>query len=207
MYIGIKDLIRTCGQKRVAFAVGTLLFGVVISAVGSITVGVSEALAAEDEAIRRLIETNECPGCDLHEADFRRLDLSGANLVGADLEGANFYYANLDGAQLQGANLIDVNLGYASARGAGFDGSDMRYAIFESTDLTGASMVDTDLRDSFIRDADFTNAVLDRADMRDTFFYDADFSRAQLCGVVTWSGTEYRQGCTVAVPDEIDDNF
>ena len=207
MYIGIKDLISTCAQQRVAFAVGTLLLGTVGGLTVDAVLGTGSALAAEEEAIQQLIETNECAGCDLHEADLRRLDLSGANLVGADLEGANFYYANLDGAQLQDANLIDVNLGYVSARGTVFDGSDLRYAIFDRTDLTGASLIDTDLRESYINDADFTSTVLDRADMRDTLFYDADFSRAQLCGVITWAGTEYRRGCTVAVPDEIEDRF
>lgn len=195
MYIGIKDLIRNCVKQRVAFAVGTVLVGVLGGAQG--------AVAAEESAILQLIETGECAGCDLHDADLRRLNLAGVNLTGADLEGANFYYANLDGAQLQGANLIDANLGYASVRGAVLDSADLRYAVLDTTNFSGTSMVDTDLREAYIRDADFTNAVLDRADMRDTLFYDADFSQAQLCGVVTWAGIEYRRGCEVAVPREI----
>lgn len=201
MYIGIKDLIRNCGKQRVAFAVGTLLSSVAIGVLGV----VPGTLAAEEAAIRQLIETGECAGCDLHDADLRRLNLAGVDLTGADLEGANFYYANLDGAQLEEANLIDVNLGYASAQNATLDRADLRYAIFDTTNLTGASMVGTDLRDAYIKDANFTNAVLDRADMRDTLFHDADFSRARLCGVITWAGIEYRRGCEVAVPEEIDD--
>lgn len=199
MYIGIKDLIRNCGKQRVAFAVGTLI----LCAASSGAVGVERVWAAEKTAIQQLIETGACPGCDLHDADLRRLNLAGVNLIGADLEGANFYYANLDGAQLQGANLVDVNLGYTSAQNAVFDGSDLRYAILEATNLMGASMIETDLRESYIKDANFTNTVLDRADMRDTLFHDADFSQAQLCGAITWTGIEYRRGCTVAVPAEI----
>ena len=199
MYIGINDLIRNCDKQRVAFAVGTLLIGV---ASGFMT-NVQTAWAADEAAIKQLIETGACPGCDLHDADLRRLNLADVNLVGADLEGANFYYANLDGAQLQGANLVDVNLGYASAQNAVFDGADLRYAVMDTTNLTSASMVGTDLREAYIKDADFTSAVLDRADMRDTLFHDADFSQAQLCGVVTWAGIEYRRGCEVAVPGEI----
>ena len=208
MSIGIINLIRKCDHSRVAFAVGTLLAGVmsVIPAVTlSPTAGVS---AAEEEAIERLIRDRACVGCDLHEADFRRLDLTNVDLRGADLEGANFYYANLDGAQLEGANLIDVNLSYASVRGVDLDGADLRYAIFDHTDLTNSSMVDTDLRESYIEEANFTNAVLDGANMEDTLFFSADFSvAASLCGAITWAGTEYREGCQVIVPTEVDDKF
>lgn len=199
MYTEIVDLIRKCDRRRVAFAVGTVLLSSMLTA--------RTAQAADEAAIRQLIETNACPGCDLHEADFRRLDLSGADLSGADLEGANFYYANLDGAQLTDTNMIDVNLGYASARGALMNGADLRYAIFERTDLSGASLLQADLRESYIRGADFTGTLMNGADMRDTLFFDADFSQASLCGVLTWSGIEYRRGCTVTVPEEIDDKY
>lgn len=199
MYIGINDLIRHCAQQRVAFAVGTLILG----AVSGVWGGGQGAIAAEESAIKQLIETGECPGCDLHGADLRRLNLAGVNLVGADLEGANLYYANLDGARLEGANLVDANLGYASAQSAVFDGADLRYAVFDTTDLTSASMRGTDLREAYIKDANFTHTVLDQADMRDTLFRAADFSQAQLCGVITWAGIKYRRGCAVAVPGEI----
>ncbi|MEL6902078.1 MAG: pentapeptide repeat-containing protein [Cyanobacteria bacterium J06606_4] len=199
MYTEIIDSIRKCDHHRVAFAVGTLLAGTLLVP--------PSAQAADEGDIQRLIETNECPGCDLHEADFRRLDLSGANLAGADLEGANFYYANLDGAQLQNANLIDVNLGYASVRGAFLDGADLRYAIFDHTDLSGTSMIETDLRESYIDRPNLTSTILNGSDLRDTLFFDADFSQASLCGVRTWAGFDYRQGCNVAVPEQIDDDF
>ncbi len=204
MYTEIIDLIRKCGHRRVAFAVGTLTISTLALSAGL----ASRAWAADEEAISRLIRDNACVGCDLHEADLRRLDLSSADLSGADLEGANLYYANLDGAQLAGANLIDVNLGYASAQGANFDGADLRYAILDRTNLTRASMVNVDLRESYIKASNFTDAVLDGADMRDTLFYDADFSvTASICGALTWTGTEHRRGCEVAVPTEINDEF
>ena len=208
MSIGIINLIRRCDRFRVAFAVGTLFAGAATLFPAVTLSPHSSVQAAEEEAIERLIRDRACPGCDLHEADFRRLDLSGVDLRGADLEGANFYYANLDGAQLEGANLIDINLSYASARGVDFDGADMRYAIFDHTDLTNSTLVNVDLRESFIREANFTGAVLDGANMADTLFYDADFSRAaSLCGAITWAGTEYREGCQVIVPTEVDDQF
>ena len=40
--------------------------------------------AFNESHVRRLVETNKCPGCDLTGAD-----LTNANLVGADLRGAD----------------------------------------------------------------------------------------------------------------------
>ncbi|MEL7223803.1 MAG: pentapeptide repeat-containing protein [Cyanobacteria bacterium P01_D01_bin.36] len=199
MSIGIMDLIRNCDPRRVAFAVGTLLSAAVVLP--------QSALAADEADIQRLIETRECQGCDLHEADFRRMDLADVKLQGADLEGANFYYANLDGAELQGANLIDVNFTYASVRNAYLDGADLRYAIFDWTDLSGTSITGADLRDSYFDHTDLTQTILDDSDLTDTLVFDVDFSQASLCGVIDWTGLEYRRGCTVAVPDEIDDTL
>lgn len=198
MYIGIKDLFRRCYSSRGAFAVGT----VILSAVAGIWVGGKGAIAADPTAIQQLIETNRCPGCDLHDADLRRLDLAGADLSGADLEGANFYYANLDGAQLQGANLIDVNFAYASVRGANLEAADLRYAILDRTDLSDSSLISADLRDSYINETILSRTVLDSADLRDTLHQHADFSEASMCSTLTWSGIEHRQGCEVA-PDQI----
>ncbi|MGB7084457.1 MAG: pentapeptide repeat-containing protein [Phormidesmis sp.] len=200
MYIEIVDLIRKCDRRKVAFAVGTLLCGIAMVS----PLGTRSAQAADEAAITKLIETNECQGCDLHGADLRRLDLSGADLTEADLEGANFYYANLDGAQLNDANLIDVNFGYTSARGALLNGADLRYAILDNTDFTGASLIEADLRESYLNDTVLTGTILNSADMRDTLFFSVDFSQASLCSVRTWAGTEYRRGCNVAVPEEIE---
>ena len=113
----------------------------------------------------------------------------------------------MDGAQLQNAYLIDVNLGYASVRGAFLDGSDLRYAIFDHTDLSGTSMIETDLRESYLDGTDLTKTILNGSDLRDTLVFNVDFSDASLCGVLTWSGIEYRRGCNVSVPTQIDDIY
>ena len=42
--------------------------------------------------------TVNCPGCDLHEAQLKRRDLTGANLAGADLTFATLHAATLRGA-------------------------------------------------------------------------------------------------------------
>lgn len=61
--------------------------------------------AANPDHIRRLLNTNACPGCDLSGANLR-----GANLSGADLRNANLSYADLRGTNLQNANLAGANL-------------------------------------------------------------------------------------------------
>ena len=104
MVQGITQWLRHCGGSPVALPVVTAFTLVLLHA--------STAQAVDDADLKRLIETNECPGCDLRQADLRRLDLSGANLEGANLEEANFFYAVLDGANLSGADLRSTNLSY-----------------------------------------------------------------------------------------------
>lgn len=58
------------------------------------------AKSYEPDHLKRLLETKQCPGCNLSYADLR-----GANLSYADLRGANLSYADLRGANLTGANL------------------------------------------------------------------------------------------------------
>ena len=66
--------------------------------------------AADPDDIRRLLNTNSCPGCDLKFADLRGADLRGADLRGADLRGADLRDANLRGAELRDADLRDADL-------------------------------------------------------------------------------------------------
>ncbi len=63
------------------------------------------AKSYETAHLKRLLDTNQCPGCNLSYADLR-----GANLSYADLRGADLSYADLRGANLTGANLRGANL-------------------------------------------------------------------------------------------------
>ncbi len=62
--------------------------------------------------VKRLLETNECPKCDLSGVELRDADLRGAELTDADLEGAN-----LQGANLSKANVEEIDLEGANLRG------------------------------------------------------------------------------------------
>lgn len=60
--------------------------------------------------VEKLLETRECPGCDLKNANLQGADLSGVNLERANLEGANLEGAKLGNANLKRANLTKANL-------------------------------------------------------------------------------------------------
>jgi tetratricopeptide (TPR) repeat protein len=89
----------------------------------------------------QLLDTRNCRGCKLQDADLVHADLRDADLRQAQLQRANLGQARLDGAQLSGANLSFTSLTGASLRGA---------------DLRGARLDGTDLRQ-----ADLSGALLD----------------------------------------------
>lgn len=60
--------------------------------------------------VNQLLETKQCPGCNLRGANLEKANLGGANLAGADLADANLRGANLGGANLENANLASANL-------------------------------------------------------------------------------------------------
>ena len=61
-------------------------------------------------AIQQLVQTGDCPGCDLRQADLTGMNLENANLAGANLENANLTGTRLKNADLSGANLFRANL-------------------------------------------------------------------------------------------------
>ncbi|MBW4520785.1 MAG: pentapeptide repeat-containing protein [Scytolyngbya sp. HA4215-MV1] len=73
--------------------------------------------AANPDHIRRLLETNGCPGCNLSYANLRGTNLSYADLRRSNLSYADLSYANLSYADLRGADLRKANLFGANLRG------------------------------------------------------------------------------------------
>ena len=78
-----------------------------------------------EAAKKKLLETNECSGCDLSYTDLGRADLDQAklaesNLIGADLSGANLRYADLAFSNLYLAILTNADLTRANTTGAAF---------------------------------------------------------------------------------------
>jgi uncharacterized protein YjbI with pentapeptide repeats len=69
--------------------------------------------STQQNQVKQLLETKQCPECNFSNANMKKLDLQGFNLQGANLEGAN-----LSGAKLANANLKNANLNRANLTGA-----------------------------------------------------------------------------------------
>ena len=102
---------------------GWIGYGIIaILVLGALETGISYLLESGERAeaqkeidtnTETLLDSKQCAGCDLRDADFSGVDLSGADLSGADLSNAK-----LDGTNLTGANLTDTNFAGASLAGA-----------------------------------------------------------------------------------------
>jgi hypothetical protein len=120
------------------------------------------------KAHQQLLDTDECPGCNLSGIDFTGTKLKGVNLEGADLSGANLQEVNLKGANLKGANL-------SSAR--------LTDAILINADLENANLSDANLHWADLSKANLKNANMERAYLVKAFFYKADLTGANMSGV------------------------
>lgn len=189
----------------------------VVTACSLLLASGSTAYALDEADLKRLIETNECPGCDLRAADLRRLDLSGANLEGANLQDANFFYAVLDGANLSGADLRSSNLAYVSALPrvgdvidsvgrrlefpALFVGANLERALLTYADFSGADMREANFFQAHVFSTRFLDSQLQRTNFDATLVHDIDLRGANLCGSTYWGGNDYRRACNVPLTD------
>ncbi|MGD1948174.1 MAG: pentapeptide repeat-containing protein [Leptolyngbyaceae cyanobacterium] len=209
MVQGITHWLWHCGNKSVALAGVTLLTLIFAPS--------PAAQAVNEDDLKRLIETNECPGCDLREADLRRLDLSGANLEGANLREANFFYAILDGANLSGADLGLSNMTYVRALTirteatdsagefivfpAQFIGANLEGTLLNYADFSGAEMMEANFFEAYIHKTQFIGSQLQDSNFDLTYVHDIDLTGANLCGSTYSAGNDYRRACTVPVTD------
>lgn len=112
--------------------------------------------AATSEEINSTVHSmaQNCPGCNLKDADLRQANLVGANLKGANLQGAdlsraNLRRANLEGADLSGATLLSTNL----------PGANLRDANLSSADLSGSNLIRADFTGATLTNSIFTNTL------------------------------------------------
>jgi Pentapeptide repeats (8 copies) len=147
------------------------------SILGFATVAIALSLtlpvqSANRKDLQTLLDTGNCPRCDLRDANLRGANLQRANLRDANLRGANLRDANLRGANLSNANLQDADLRdanltrsnlrnsslrNANLRNANLESVDVRGANFDGSDLKGANLKNTDLADSNYRNNDRRN--------------------------------------------------
>jgi len=140
----------------------------------------------QQNQVKELLQTKQCPECNFSNANLQGLDLQGVNFQGANLEGANLSgaklaNANLKNAKLNRANLTGADLGCAGISfnlDANGEGANMDFkvsAVPENNNpekaIVGFNMKATD-RGSTMRlnlpgCADFSNASLQEAKMPD----------------------------------------
>ncbi|HEY9616490.1 MAG TPA: pentapeptide repeat-containing protein [Microcoleaceae cyanobacterium] len=128
--------------------------------------------------VNHLLQTRECPGCDLRYTNLVGTDLTFVNLEGANLEGANLERADLRNAKLSRTNLRQANLSQASLKDA-----DLQQANLERANLEGANLgcmavnfnlqADDDSAD-FSFNLDRQPAISDRDDASIRFHLNAD---------------------------------
>ena len=82
--------------------------------------------------------TKVCPRCNLAGLNFKRRDLTGADLS-PDLKGANLHDARLVGAQLAGADFTGANLNKANPSRADLSNAKLREATLYRANLDGAN--------------------------------------------------------------------
>ena len=108
------------------------------------TAPVSSSVTAPVESVaanvRRLLETNQCVGCDLSGAVLKDMNLQAANLEGANLQKADLERANLQTTNLQGANLRGADLGKANIAAANLRGANLFDADLEKANLQAANL-------------------------------------------------------------------
>jgi uncharacterized protein YjbI with pentapeptide repeats len=95
--------------------------------------------------VDKLMETKQCPRCDLSEANLGGLkvpgkDLDRANLSKANLNQADLSKTDMSGADLSGANLSGANLSEADLSGTDLSGADLSGADITKTNLDGAKL-------------------------------------------------------------------
>jgi len=116
---------------------GLLVLGVWM---GAAAITPSAVQAGNSNALLQVLQTRQCPGCHLSDADLVHADLRDANLKGARLQRANLGQARLDGADLSGADLSFTSLRGASLRGANLEGAKLYGTDLREADLAGARL-------------------------------------------------------------------
>jgi hypothetical protein len=126
-------------------------------------------------------------GADLNQADFRGADLRGADLSGADLRGANFAGVRLLRADLRGAALHGANLSRAELDGANFNkvtlnGADLSGAYLRAATLRSADLTGADLSEAHLEETDLKGANLSLVNLREAILYETTISNVDLRG-------------------------
>lgn len=113
----------------------------------------SPAIARDELDLIQLLESRNCRGCKLNDADLMHADLRDADLKGSHLQRANLSQACLDGADLRNSDLS-----FTSLQGASLRGADLRNSRLIGTDLRNADLTGTLLDQNALEQAHWNGA-------------------------------------------------
>jgi len=111
-------------------------------------------------SVKRLLDTKECPGCNLSGVDLANKALTFVNLSNANLSGANLSGANLSGADLSNTNLTNADLKGAKLNGARIIGTNLAGTNLSNANLLGANLWNTDLTGAKFNSTKMPDGVL-----------------------------------------------
>lgn len=125
--------------------------------------------------------------------DFRKTNLSDANLSGCDLQKSDFSEANLQRADFRGANLVNANLSRTDLSDSNLVDANLNSANLSETKLTwallgGANLTEANLRWTLINGAYLDGSNLSEAQFGHTSIADVDLSDVRGLDTVTHSG-------------------
>ncbi|MDJ0552929.1 MAG: serine/threonine-protein kinase [Microcoleaceae cyanobacterium MO_207.B10] len=137
-----------------------------------------------------LLQTGQCPRCDLSNVNLTYANLESVNLKDATLEGAVLNNANLHHAKLWKTNLAGADLTSAKLSETDLRGAKLRYADLHSANLLGAnlgyanlenaSLSDGNLQDANLWGANLAYAKLQNANLKNANLWGVDLLRAEL---------------------------
>ena len=160
--------------------------------------GISLALASpsswayNQDDLQRLLETKNCPQCDLRFAILEEVNLDDAQLAGANFEGAKLLEVSLQHAELQNTNFNYALIHDSDLNFARLEGADLQHATLEDSNLTQANLTQANLNSVNIHNSDLQGAKLNNVTMREAQWVGvgaegmeaqgADFTRTKLLG-------------------------
>ncbi len=159
----------------------------------------SEVLSGE-AAQKKLVETNECIGCDLNGADLYAALLSNADLSGTDLSGTNLHRAslrdaNLSGANLSGAYLWNADLGNANLAGANLSAANLLGANLLGANLLGANLLGANLRVANLNNAKLYSPKFNQPNLSKADLLEAALDSAKFCNTTMPDGSINNDDC------------
>jgi uncharacterized protein YjbI with pentapeptide repeats len=122
----------------------------------------AQPITSEAERARTVQAVKEgrraCVRCDLFQAEFSYMDLSGRNFTGARLRQADLDIASLNDARLNGADLSVANAFGARFTGVNLAGANLTQGNFVGAHFEGANLSRARLEGAIFSGADLSEA-------------------------------------------------